>query len=76
MVPLRIAILDCDPLTQSLREKYGSYGGVVVKWLNDSARSLGLASKHFETTIWNVMVKNELPNASDIDVVVITGSSW
>ena len=75
MTPIRIAILDCDPLTPNLCEQYGNYGSIVVQWLGAAARSLGLASDAYETTIWDVMGKNELPDINDVDAIIITGSS-
>ena len=39
MTQLHIAILDCDPLTSTICRKYGSYGGVIINWLQAGARS-------------------------------------
>ena len=73
---MRIAILDCDPLTTSIRAKYGNYGGVVTAFLHAGARRLGLEPGQLEISSWDVMKESsKYPALDSIDAVVITGSS-
>ena len=75
--PIRIAMLECDPLTPSINAKHGSYGDVVTAFLEAGAKRLGLPMSHFELRSWNIMdnAGSDYPDAESIDAVVITGSS-
>lgn len=73
--PTRIAILECDPLTASIRAKYGSYGGVVTSFLQDGAQRLQLEPTQLKLSSWNVQDYTDYPNLDDVDTIVITGSS-
>ena len=75
MAAFRIAILDCDPLSPKICEKYESYGGVATAWLEAGARELGLARKDLDITIWDVLEKKEYPRVEDVESVLILGSS-
>ena len=73
--PTRIAILDCDPLTTSIRAKYGSYGGVVTSFFQDGAQRLKLQPTQLSLSSWDVQDQPNYPDLDDVDTIVITGSS-
>ena len=73
MTQLHIAILDCDPLTSTICKKYGSYGGVIINWLQAGARGLSMDFGKIEVSVWNVM-EDEYPNVEEVDALIITGS--
>ena len=75
MVSIRIAIIDCDPLIEPVREKYGNYGGVVTAFLRAGAERIGLSLDKLHLTSWNVQERQEDPVLNEIDVILITGSS-
>ncbi|KAI9661718.1 MAG: hypothetical protein M1821_008956 [Bathelium mastoideum] len=72
--PLRLAILECDPLIEPIRAKYGSYGGVVTAFFNAGAEVLGLEKEQLDFTSWDVQNDTRYPNLDQIDAIVITGS--
>ena len=75
MTPTRIAILDCDPLTEPIRKRYGDYGGVVVAFLRAGAEHVGLPLDDFTLSVWDVVERQDYPALDEVDSILITGSS-
>ena len=75
MSPVRLAILDCDPLVESITRTYGSYGGLVQAFLQAGAEQMDLSISELEMTIWDVYSKSDYPKVEDIDAILCTGSS-
>ena len=77
---LRIAVLECDEPAGRTKEKYGSYGNLFKKLLEDGAGHLASTTSGkktvLEVTNWDVVNNMELyPKLEDIDCVLLTGSS-
>ena len=75
MAPTRIAILSCDPLLEPIRKTYGSYGGVIISFLQAGATRIDLPLNELEFSVWNVEAQQTYPALNEVDSIVITGSS-
>lgn len=75
MAPIRIAIIDCDPLIEPIRKRYGDYGGVVTAFLHAGAEHIGLPFDELHLTVWSVEERQAYPALEEIDSILITGSS-
>lgn len=74
--PLRIAILETGTPRASVIAQRGSYGDMFTRLFNEAADSLGYGSQNLEISCWDVVNKEEeYPSMSDIDAILITGSS-
>ncbi|KAL8822661.1 MAG: hypothetical protein Q9191_006606 [Dirinaria sp. TL-2023a] len=76
MAPTRIAILDCDPLTEAIRKTYGDYGGVVAAFFRAGAECIGLPFDELTLSVWNVDERQVYPGLEEVDSIVITGSRF
>ncbi|KAL9040203.1 MAG: hypothetical protein Q9214_004582 [Letrouitia sp. 1 TL-2023] len=75
MTPTRIAVLECDPLIASIRNRYGNYGDIVTGFLQAGANHLGLPLNELEISTWDVEAKQEFPALEEIDTILVTGSN-
>jgi GMP synthase-like glutamine amidotransferase len=79
-LPIRIAILECGPVRDRMRAKYGGYGGVVKAILESGADALqhpGLTSSTgLSFSIYDIVEADKYPSLEDIDAVVLTGSKY
>ncbi len=75
MAPIRIAIFDCDPLIEPIRERNGDYGGVITAFLHAGAEHIGLPLDELHLSVWSVEERQEYPALEDIDSILISGSS-
>lgn len=75
MAPIRIAIIDCDPLIESIRKSYGDYGGVIRAFLHAGAEHIGLPFDELHLTVWSVKERQEYPALEEVDCILISGSS-
>ena len=51
MAPFRIAIIDCDPLIEPIRQSYGDYEGVIAAFLHAGAEYIGLPFDELHLTV-------------------------
>lgn len=75
--PFRIAVLECDTPLEKTKAKYGGYGGCFEALLRTGARQLGQIDpvRDLQFTFWDVVNRDEYPQLSEIDAVLLTGSS-
>lgn len=75
--PLRIAVLECDTPLEKTKAKYGSYGGCFEALLRAGAKQLGSLDSpdDLKFTYWDVVNDNRYPDLTDVDGVLLTGSS-
>ncbi|KAF2017273.1 class I glutamine amidotransferase-like protein [Aaosphaeria arxii CBS 175.79] len=72
----RVAVLECDTPIDPVKEKYGTYGDIFSRLLNNGLSNLeGLKSKPtLDVSKWDVVDKQEYPELSEIDGILMTGS--
>lgn len=74
--PIRIAILACDTPLEKTNEKYGGYGGVFTAFLHAGADELDMPHDSLDISTWDVVNKMDTyPSLTDIDAILMTGSS-
>ena len=72
---MHIAIIDCDPLIEPIRKRYGDYGGVVTAFLHAGAELIGLPFDELHLTVWSAEEHQKYPALEEIDAILISGSS-
>lgn len=77
---LRVAILECDNPHEKVRAKYGNYGDIFEKLLNDGADKIpykdGAQRPRLSITKYNVVNEELYPELEDVDAVLLTGSKY
>lgn len=74
--PLRIAILETGTPRASVVVERGSYGDMFTRLFNEAADSLNYGRENLAISCWDVVNKEqEYPSISEIDAILITGSS-
>lgn len=76
---LRVAILECDNPHEKVQARYGSYGDIFEKLLNNGADKIscenGVKRPGLAITKYNVVNDEVYPELEDVDAVLLTGSS-
>jgi hypothetical protein len=77
--PLRLAILECDTPIGRTKEKYGGYGNLFKKLLNEGADKVaeqdGTPRPELDITKYDVVNHELYPKLEEVDAVLLTGSS-
>jgi hypothetical protein len=77
--PLRIAILECDTPIGRTKEKYGGYGNLFKKLLNEGADEVAskddIPRPELDITKFDVVNTEHYPSLDNVDAILLTGSS-
>lgn len=87
-LPLRIAILECDTPVPPVVAQYGTYGQIFTKLFSQAADTLSttpsplgqlphptnFSRADLHLTTYDVVTKQEYPDLSDIDAILMSGS--
>ncbi|KAL4889888.1 Aldehyde/histidinol dehydrogenase [Aspergillus ambiguus] len=75
MTIVRVAVLECDTPIDPIKDRYGTYGNLFDRLLNDGLKDLGKDNEvSLELTKWDVVAREEYPKAEEFDVLLLTGS--
>ncbi|KAI0473450.1 class I glutamine amidotransferase-like protein [Xylariaceae sp. FL0804] len=76
----RVAVFECLTLADNISQVRGQFGDVFAAWLNRSAAAYNETRPRadrieIETTSWNVVEGRYPPALSEIDAIIVTGST-
>ncbi|KAE8377367.1 Aldehyde/histidinol dehydrogenase [Aspergillus bertholletiae] len=71
---IRVAILETDTPIDPVLNRYGTYGAIFNRWLNNGLQGLGVTDTEIQTTNWDVVKESVFPKPEDFDALLLTGS--
>lgn len=74
MSQLRVAILECDTPVDNVKARRGTYGDIFTQLLKAGAVRAGL-TQELQLSKWDVVTAQEYPELSNVDAILLTGSS-
>ena len=74
---LHIAVLECDTPVAPVLASRGTYGDIFQQLLDEGLSSLGLSGRgvQFRISKWDVVIAQSYPDLSEVDALLISGSS-